>query len=168
MSKEDYEPVATESVPEGLKWKPSKGAHSKTQVTLFSFGNIYKLVRSLETGAAQYFKLKGSDVAKSPAEKIDAEPGTESGRKKEQVRYRVGCKAWFLDTGNRWYLIEVVARIGENRETFGEPKRIIIKSATGMDADKRTPWPYGAELEFPAKPDNALFMRLRPLKARYQ
>lgn len=156
--KEDYEPVA--SVPEGLTWKPGPGV--TTNVMLYSIGNIYKLVRDRVTGAVQYFKLKDTGPEKSPNEKIDAEPAREA-----QVRYRVGTMCWFIDEGSHWFLCEVVERTGKDRATFGEPQRITIKSVNGRDADKQVEWPYGL-LEFPAKENNPIFARLRPLKARYR
>lgn len=142
-----YEPI--ESVPDGLTWKPSPG-WSNTTTTLYSIGNIYKLVRVRDTGAVTYFKLKGSDVPKSPAEKIDAEP------KKERKRLDVGSRCWFVDTGPHWYLVEIVARA---------PNRVTIKSVTGVDADKLAPWPHSELLEFPVH--SPLFQRLRKLSARY-
>lgn len=187
--KADYEQV--DSVPDGLRWKPAPGPRAgsgsgpprkppspderknkrrererrtpeQATTTLFSFANTYMLVRMRATGAVTYYRLKDMPE-KSPAEKIDAEP-----TKKEQVRFRVGAQCWFVDTGGRWFLCEVVERTGHDRATFGEPGRIVIKSVTGWDADRKAPWEYGDLLEFPDKPNNPLFMRLRPLKARYQ
>lgn len=159
---ERYEPV--DKVPDGLKWKPQGGPGGKNVTVLLSTpGSFYKLIRDRNTGDVVYFKLKDFGPAVSPAEKIDAEP-----KRKGQVRYRKGATCWFVDAGSLWYLVEVVDRIGDDRATFGEPHRIVIKSVTGFDAERRTAWAYGDLLEFPAKPDNQMFMRLRPLKDRYQ
>ena len=163
-NKAKYEPVAPELVPGDLKWKFPRGMpNSSMRVFLSTPGGYYKLVRDLNTGAVEYFKLKDQGPAPASREKIDAEP-----EKKGQVRYRVGARCWFVDTGNRWYLVEVVDRVGADRATFGEPCKIVIKPVGTFDADKQAPWPYTPELEFPAYPNNPMFMRLRPLKARYQ
>ncbi len=147
----DYEPVAT--VPDGLRWKPAVGWPPAGKTVLLSFGNAYRLERTLATGEVQYFKLK--DVPeKSPSEKIDAEPV-----KPSQVRYNTGKLCWLIDTGGRWFLCKVVERT---------PGRIVLRSETGWDADKQAPWTYGELLEFPAVLTNPLFARLRPLKARYR
>ncbi len=159
----DYDPVAPETVPEGIRWKPATPHTGKRRAYTSMFGNLYRLVRTLATGEVQYFKLKDADVAATPKEKIDAEP-----EHKDQVRYRIGCQCWFIETADVWYLVEVVDRVGEDRSTFGEPKRIVLKSATGWDADRKVQWPYGDLLEFPASPNNPMFARLRPLKDRAQ
>lgn len=140
--------------PNEYTWKPQPGFHaSKTHVTLFSTGNIYKLVRELATGAVTYYKLKDTGPEASSKDKIDAEPTP------KQVRYKQGAHAWFIDTGGRWYCVNVVQR-------KQRPDRIVIASVTGWDADRVCAWPYGGELEFPADRNNPLFQRLRPLKAR--
>lgn len=148
-----YEPVDT--VPEGLRWKPAAhhGFKHHPETVLLSFGGAYKLVRSRTTGEVQYFKLR-DDTVKSPSEKIDAEP-----KKQGQDRYNTGKLCWFIDTGSRWFLCKVVER---------KPSRIVLSSETGWDADKQAAWPYGALLEFPARENNPLFARLRPLKSRYR
>jgi hypothetical protein len=146
----DYTPVAT--VPEGLTWKPFGGAVNKTHVVLLSLGNLYRLERNRETGEVAYFKHKDVDAPKSSAETIDAEP------KKKDVRFRVGSRCWFVDTGPRWYLVEIVRRADN---------RITIKSVAPFDADKTAPWPYPEELEFVDNPKNPLLQRLRKLNARY-
>lgn len=146
-----YERV--DSVPDGLTWKPRKGRPSSAHTTLFSIGNIYKLVRVRETGDVTYYRLREAFAdAKSPAEQIDAEPVP-----LKQQRFRAGTFAWFVDTGARWYCVEVVSR---------DEGRIIIRPTTGWDAERVSEWPYGNELEFPARPNNPLFMRLRKLNAR--
>ncbi len=169
-----YEPV--EAIPEGVVWKQHVGRPSQTHRTLLSTpGGAYKLVRSLETGEVKYFKLKDSGPVKSPAEiaaskeKIDAEPAPP-----KQVRYRVGALCWLIEPSSvapLWYLCNVVARIGEDRATFGEPKRIILRPVTGWDAERKVQWPHGVseegqpeELSLVANPRN--MQRLRPLKAR--
>lgn len=148
--------IKVDSVPDGLTWKPGMGRGDAKNTTLMSLGNLYKLVRSRDTGAVTYYKHKSVDTdAKSPPEKIDAEP------KKKSVRFRQGTRAWFVDTGGRWFMVEIVRRADS-------PARIAIKSVTGFDADRTSPWSYGEELEFPAKHNNPLFMRLRKLSDRYQ
>lgn len=154
-----YDPVDVSLVPEST-WKPVAGRPSSTHTVLYSIGNYYKLVRDQATGVVTYFKLRDTGPEKSPATKLDEEP-----QKKGQVRYRVGSLAWFVDAG-RWFIVVVAARIGEDRATFGEPKRIVIRPTTGRDATGQVEWPYGSELEFPSNPNNPLFLRLRPLKAR--
>jgi hypothetical protein len=152
--KEDY--VECASVPEGLKWKPMVGRPHGPVVRMLSIGNLYKSVRDLKTGAVTYYKHKSvdGDKEKSPAVKIDAEPEWKS-----STHYLPGARAWFIDTGARWFLVEVVKRT--------DARRIVIKSVTGWDADKQTPWGYGEELEFPARQNNPLYQRLRKLSARY-
>jgi hypothetical protein len=176
--KEDYEPVDT--VPEGLKWKPIPGGRGgpplkepsespavnrrrerrrrpvepETTTLTSTPGSFYRLVRVRATGEVSYFKLKQDVAQMTPKDKIDAEP-----KKAAQIRFRKGALCWFVDTGARWYLCKV-----EDRTDL----RIVLKSETGWDADKRSPWDYGELLEFPANPTNPLFQRLRPLKARYQ
>lgn len=152
-----YEPV--DSVPAGLTWKLHEGRPSNDHTVHVSFGRVYKRVVNRKTGFTQYFKLKDAPAA-APAEKIDAEP-----KRAGQVRYRVGGHCWFVDA-TRWYLVEVVSRVGRSTGTVGDPKRIVIKPVTGWDADHQKEWPNGAELEFPSTPNNPLFQRLRPLKDR--
>ncbi len=145
-----YEPV--ETVPEGLRWKAQPGHNvRKDAVVLFSMGNVYKLVRTLATGEVAYFKAKDGPP-KSPSDKIDAEPTPA-----KQIRYRTGTKCWFVISG-RWFLVSVFERDG---------KRIVLKSETGMDADRTTPWPHPDMLEISASQSNYLYQCLRPLKARY-
>lgn len=150
---ERYEPIAV--VPDGLTWKPAPPYTAKNFTVLLSLGGIYKLVRTRETGAVVYYKLK-DDTKATPAAQIDAEP-----QRKQQQRFHTGSQCWFVDTGSRWYLVEVVRR-------SDKPPAISIKSVTGWDADRTAPWGYGEELEFPASQANPLFQRLRKLKDRYQ
>ncbi len=158
--KQKYAPCAFEDIPEGIKWKPQGNNLLSGKMTMLSmFGAEFKLVRDLATGAIQYFRSQ-NETKKSPAESIDAEPA-----KTGQARYRVGTQAWFIDA-DKWYLIEVVSRVGQDRPTYGEPKRIVIKSATGWDAEHKAEWPFGEELEFVAQASNGMFARLRPLRAR--
>lgn len=157
--KDQYTEIPASEVPDGMSWKPRKGRPNQSYTILYSFANVYKLVRKLDTGAVQYFKLKGAPE-KSPAAKIDAEP-----EKGPQVRYRKGTACWLVENG-KWFCVEVVDRTGANRETWGEPARITIRPITGWDAERTTQWPYGDLLEFPSVPSNALFKRLRPLRAR--
>lgn len=154
--KGQYEPVPAESVPADLRWKPAPwgGRPTKYLTTMFSLGNIYKLVRVRATGEVSYFKLR-DDRPATPAEKIDAEPA-----RRQQIRYRTGARCWFVDTGDRWFLCVVVER-------KQNPGRITITPVTGIDADKRSYWEHGEALEFPATRDNRLFQRLRPLRDRY-
>lgn len=147
-----YAPV--ETVPDGLTWKPAPHKPPKDKTILYSMGNIYKLVRDRVTGEVAYFMREDADNTKSPASAIDAEPA-----KPKQVRYNTGKHCWFVDTDNRWYCCEVV----ERKQT---PDRITIRPVTGWDAERVKEWPYSELLEFPAKDNNPLFKRLRPLKAR--
>ncbi len=151
-----YEQVDT--VPEGLTWKPGRGPQSgRTQganTTLFSLGNLYKLVRVRDTGAVTYFRLRDQGPEKSTAESIDAEPAP-----LKQQRFHVGALCWFISEG-RWFQVQVVSR------TQGSTARIVIRSHTGWDAERQTPWPLAGDLEFPAKPSNPIFQRLRKLSAR--
>ncbi len=156
----EYIPCDYAEVPVGTQWKGQSGyGNSKTHTTLFSlYGCTYKLVRELATGEVCYFKLKDTGPEKSPAAKIDAEPGDDG--KKAQVRYKVGSHCWLVEPGALWYLCTVVAR---------EPapaSRITIKPVTGWDADRKAQWPYSEELQFVAKASNVTFQRLRPLQAR--
>ena len=170
-SKDRYEQVA--SVPDNLRWKPAPwGSRPRvpgsrreklppnSHTVMFSLGNEYKLVRTRATGEVVYYRLKDIEQ-KSPAEKIDTEPA-----KPEQVRYRVGCFCWFVDSDSRWYCCEVVERTGGDRATAGDAHRITLRPVTGWDAERVKEWPYGDLLEFPSLPANPLFQRLRPLKAR--
>lgn len=143
----DYDPI--ESAPDGIKWKPVQGRPSKTHVTLYSIGDVYKLVRVLETGEVAYFKRKDTDAI-SLSKKIDDEPD-----KAKQVRYRVGQMCWLIDDAGRWYCCEVMKR---------GPRNIELRSVTGFDAERTAAWPYGEVLAF--SPKTVLFRRLRPLKAR--
>lgn len=153
-----YEPVPT--VPDGLKWRPQIGKPNKTYVKLVSTpGAYYRLERSRETGEVRYFKLKDTGPEMSPKEKIDTEPT------RKDVRYRVGTKCWFVDVGEKWFLVEVTDRTPRGQ---GHDPRITIKPCEPLDADKRAAWPHGELLEFPASPDSQLFTRLRPLKDRYR
>lgn len=149
-------------VPEGITWKPSCGKRAAVPktVTMLSIGNIYKLVRTLATGEVVYYKAIDTGPEKSPAESIDAEPV-----KKAQVRYRVGKQCWFV-LPEGWFLCEVTRRTGGDRATFGEPKRIAIKSVTGWDATRTVAWPHPEEIEFVAQENNPMFARLLPLNAR--
>ncbi len=151
-----YEQV--DVVPEGLTWKPQPGfARDKTLTTLFSLGNVYKLVRVRDTGAVTYFKLRGAESACTPAETIDAEP-----EPLKQQRFHAGSFCWFV-IDSRWFMCEIVERRDDGRN----PKRIAIRSRTGWDAERRTPWPHGEDpIEFPAYPSNPMFQRLRKLSAR--
>jgi hypothetical protein len=143
-----YERV--EDVPPDLKWRPLQGPGDARFTALCTIGDFYRLIRDRETGAVAYYKRTLDDVpAKSPAEQIDAEPVP-----LKQQRYRKGVECWFIDTGDRWYLVKVADRT---------PNRITIASVTGFDSDRKCPWPYGELLEFPAMANNPLFMRLRKL-----
>lgn len=147
-----YEPI--DGVPEGLRWKPIVGCPNHAFTVMLSIpGNRYKLVRDRSTGAVAYFKLKDEGPPMSPPEVIDAEPEPE-----KQVRYHVGKLAWLVEYG-RWFLVKIVER---------KPRRIVIAPESTHDADRLTEWPHGDLLEFPARPSNPLFARLRPLKARYR
>lgn len=86
----------------------------------------------------------------SDRERIDAEP-----KPPRQPMLRIGTKVWFIDSGSRWFLLEVVERRG-TRATF--------KSVTGWDAERQVEWPYQGLLEFPQA--SSLYKRLRPLSAR--
>lgn len=157
---EDYEPV--ESIPEGVKWRPQPGQPSKTHTKMISTpGAFFRLERNRDTGEVRYFRLKDMGKERTPKDKIDAEP-----TRGHQVRYRVGTRCWFVEA-NRWFLVEVVDRLGGAPGT-GTEKRIVIKPVDPLDADKQTAWPYSDLLEFPAYANNQLFQRLRPLKDRYQ
>lgn len=150
-----YLPVDFESIPAGTTWKPAKGRPSSVAVILYSFGGTYKLIRTLASGKAQYFKLEDTSV-KSPAEKIDAEPELKRG-----TRYRVGAHCWFIGDAHRWFLCKVVTR---------DPKTITISPVTGWDADRFVQWPHPDPLQFSSRnySDGDLFRRLRPLRDRYQ
>ena len=150
-----------DTVPDGMKWMPTQGAPqaSANFTVLRTIGDYYRLIRNRATGEVAYFKRKVADAPATPAAKIDAEPERE-----KQVRYRKGTFCWFVDTDGRWYCCEVVDRQAPN--TGDAAKRITIRSTTGFDAERVKAWPYGDLLEFPAKENNPLFLRLRPLKAR--
>lgn len=150
--KSQYERV--DSIPDGCAWKPGAGPQPKECTVLYSLGNIYKIVRFKATGEVHYFKLKDTGPEKSPADQIDAEP-----KRPQQIRFRKGTQCWFVDAAARWYLCSVLER---------DAKRIVLKPETGMDAERATPWPYPDTLEIPAKQNNALYLRLRPLAARYR
>lgn len=85
------------------------------------------------------------------AERIDAEP-----KQPRVPQLRVGVHVWFVDTTSRWYLLEVVEKVGRRTVTY--------KPVTGWDAERQVEWPYGALLEF--NTSSALAKRLRPLSAR--
>lgn len=157
---DEYEPVA--EVPEGIKWRPAGGHPSKTHTRLFSTpGGFFRLERDRATGEVRYWRKKDMGPSATPKEKLDAEP-----TRGYQVRYKVGAHCWFVED-NRWFLVEVVDRLGETPGT-GTEKRIVLKPVNELDADKERAWPYGELLEFPAYPNNPLFLRLRPLKDRYR
>jgi hypothetical protein len=143
-----YERV--EDAPPDVKWIPMQGKPEARFTVLRTIGDFYRLIRDRDTGAVSYYKRTLDDVpAKSPAEQIDAEP-----EPLKQQRYHKGSQCWFVDTGDRWYLVKVADRT---------PNRITIASVTGFDSDRKCPWPYGELLEFPAMANNPLFMRLRKL-----
>lgn len=158
MSDEDWIPLDAEP---DVRWRPAKHIKKTNPNTVMvsTPGGFYKLVRQRDTGEVKYFKHKSVDELppdrKSPAELIDAEP-----KKKGQVRYRVGALCWFVDSDAKWYLCKVLAR-------QGSPSRITIKPETGWDAERKMPWPYADPIQFPAYATSPMFMRLRPLKARY-
>lgn len=153
--KSDYEPIAPDAVPAGIKWKPAVGRSGATRAFVSMFGAQYRLERVLETGEVTYYKRKGDEPPPAtPKEKIDAEP-----TRGHQVRYRTGATCWFVESG-RWFLVKVVKR------STG-PDRITIRPEARLCADKLTPWTWGDALEFPAAPNNRLFRMLRPLKDRY-
>lgn len=144
-----YERVDT--VPDDLKWRPVTSPGDARFTVLCTIGDYYRLVRDRDTGAVVYYKRKDAGRAMSPKAQIDSEP------KKRDVRYRVGAHCWFVDSDARWYAVTVVAR---------EPNRMTIRPVTGWDAERIKAWSYGNDLEFPAKSNNPLYQRLRPLKAR--
>lgn len=148
-----YTPIKAADVTPGLTWKRSVGKHTHVRVE-YSFGNVYKRVTDTRTGDVIFYRLLAEAPA-TPAERIDAEP-----QKSGQVRYRLGSHCWFVDNDSRWYLCVVV-----DRKPLPQ-RRITIRPVTGRDAEREKDWPYGGELEFPAKDNNPLFLRLRPLKAR--
>lgn len=155
-----YAPVATADVPGGLTWKPREGRPSKTVKVELSMGGLYKRSTDTVTGTVTYWRLLTEQPAATPAEIIDVEPEPENHTLHGKRRYNVGVHCWFVDTDSKWYLCEVVARAPE-------PKvRITIRPVTGYDDTREKPWLYGDELEFPARPNNRLFQRLRPLCTR--
>ncbi len=89
----------------------------------------------------------------SPAEAIDTEPPKPRG-----PRLSVGDRVWFIDSGARWFLLEVV----EKRASQG--RAVTFKPVTGWDSERQAEWALGALLEFPVH--SALYKRLRPLSAR--
>lgn len=145
---EHYERV--ESVPDGMTWRPAFGPGDARFTMLCTIGDYYRLIRNRVSGEIAYYKRKHDDDAKSPAEKIDAEPTP-----RQQARFHTGSFAWFVDIHNRWHCVEVVRRTDN---------RITIRSATGWDAERVAPWPYPGELEFPTTP--RFMQRLRKLKER--
>lgn len=147
---EGYERV--DSVPDGLTWKPApEGSHNVLYVVLASLGNIYKLARHKETGVVTYYKLKDTGPEMRPKSAIDAEPA-----KPKRTRIESGSKAWFVDDGARWYLVEVEIRNMGGIYT--------LRSATGWDAERRAEWPFGEVFEFGH--NSPLRERLKPLRAR--
>lgn len=141
----------TDTVPDGLRWKPDRGVRKRAVVLVSTPGSFYRLVRDLRTGEVRYFKKPGADAPKSPAELIDAEPP-----KPKQVRYHVGKHAWFILHG-RWYLVKIAGR---------DDRHITVESVTGLDAERQSPWPHQGAFTF--SPNSTWFKRLRPLKARYR
>ncbi len=138
----DHEPDA--------RWKPSANRSLEYVVMFSTPGNFYKLVRSRATGEVTYYRLRDMGPAVAPKEKIDAEPVT--GRPKHQ---HVGSKCWYVENG-KWFLVKVE-----------RPRKhaIVLRSETGQDADRQTPWPYGEALE--VLDNSEVFKRLRPLRDRY-
>lgn len=150
---EDYEPIDTSKVPEGLRWKPAQAKKSLKRVTLMSFGNVYKLVRNLETGDVEYFVHKESNVPMTSKEKIDAEPA-----KRALVKYHVGHHCWYIDEGGFWFLMRVTGRDASgNKATFSP--------VTGWDADRMKQWMHG-DIAFITQQGSPHFRRLRPLGDR--
>lgn len=153
--------ITVTSVPGGLRWVTRAGYHKNlTYETLFSINNTYKLMRVRNTGAVQYFKLKDEGTKASSPEHVDAELTAPP-----QQRFRTGAHCWFVND-TRWFLVQVVRRIAPVLRWVKTPKRIVIRSVTGFDALRRTPWSYGDELELIADPHNRLFRQLRKLSAR--
>jgi hypothetical protein len=154
--KEDYEPIAYDAIPVGVKWKPSPPHVGPTRAFVSLFGARYRLERVLETGEVTYFERKGldPDPVATPKDKIDAEP-----EKKGQTRYRVGAHCWFVGDGARWFLCEVLER---------GYRRITIKPVTGWDAERLVHWPHPEPFSFSSRIENDgdLARRLRPLKDR--
>jgi hypothetical protein len=140
-------------VPQDLKWAPIPGP-SKRTTTLRSIGDLYRLIRWRDTGEVVYYKRRVEHPPQNPPDVIDAEPERTKG-----VVFRRGCTCWYVDVRG-WFLVRVVAR-------SQHPARITIQPVTGIDADRRCPWPYGEFVEFPAYPGNPLFRRLRRLAERY-
>lgn len=159
-----FEPIAEYDVPPKIVWNRAPGGPGR--LYYYSLGKNYKKIVDEVTGAVTYYKLKdnaeppqrpgtpaSAPVVATPAEKLDAEH-----ERGPQVRYKLGCKCWFVDTDGRWYLCEVVKR------TPRPAAKMTIRPITGRDATREKSWPYDGDLEF--RPKSTYFARLRPLKAR--
>jgi hypothetical protein len=151
---ERYEACTLADIPVGVRWKPAPGQRPDCPWrTFFTIGNVYKLIRILDTGAVTYFKLKENDAV-TPADKIDAEVVP----KRERLRLSIGAHVWFVDTDDRWYELEVVEKNGSNG------RRTTFKPVTGWNDKRDLEWPYGELLEFPTA--SALYQRLRSINTR--
>lgn len=145
----NYEQVDT--VPDGIRWKPARGAPKHNTVVLVSmFGGLYKLIRDTSTGAVTYYKLKGEPPPATPKEQIDAEP-----ERPKQQRFHTGTFCWFVSDIGAWFCCEVVSR---------ENNSITLRPTTGWDADKKVPWPFDGDLTIHVGSQS--FKRIRKLKDR--
>ena len=157
--KADYEPVAYEDIPADVQWKPAPPHTGPKRAYLSMFGGMYYLERVLDTGAVRYFKRKGEAPPESPAAVIDAEP-----ERPKQQRFHAGTQCWYIHHTGHWFLCEIVDRIGGDRESFGEPRRIIIKPLSDRDDKREIEWPFPKELEIVV--NSPAFKRLRKLQDR--
>ena len=88
------------------------------------------------------------------APKIEGEPV------RPRTRLDVGTYAWFVGCWQRWFLVEIMHR-------RRSPRRVVLRSVTGQDADKEIPWPWGDdELELRDHTQESQIYLLRPLSAR--
>ena len=151
---ERYEECAFSDIPPDIRWKPAPATrHQCPWRTFFTIGNVYKLIRILDTGAVTYFKLKDTGTV-TPKDKLDAD---DEPARPRQPQLSVGTHVWFVD-GNRWFELEVVEKSGS------KGRRVTFKSVTGWDDKREVEWGLGTLLEFPTH--SPLFARLRRINTR--
>jgi hypothetical protein len=152
---ERYEECPYADIPADIRWKPAAAQRPDCLWrTFYTIGNVYKLIRILDTGAVTYFRLK-EKAPVTPAAQLDAEPAPPAAR---APSLHVGARVWFVAPGDHWYELEVVGRAG----ACG--RRVTFKSTTGWDAKRESPWPHDAPIEFAVS--GPLRRRLRHISER--
>lgn len=145
-----YTRVAPAEVPARLTWLPTAG-RMKGVVVLASLGDLYRLIRYLDTGEVAYYRRTDMHADPiSPPEKLDVEP-----KRPRRPQMRVGALCWYV-VDAAWFLVEITDRHKNN---------ITLRPVTGWDADRMLSWRFPDTIVVGVNSVNG--QRIRKLAERY-